>query len=43
MKMLSEKGDLEGATSKIKKKKGLQVFWDKMGKIANLKGKYKYR
>lgn len=43
MKILSDKGEFAVAGGKIKKKKGLQPMWQKMIKLALLKGKYKFR
>ena len=43
MKTLTENGDFSPLVSKLKKKKGMQPFWEKLTKIAMLKGKYKYR
>ena len=43
MKTLTEKGDFSPLIAKIKKRKGMQPLWDKLTKIAMLKGKYKYR
>ena len=43
MKTLAQTSDFGVLGPKIKRKKGLQPVWDKMIKLALLKGKYKYR
>ena len=43
MKNLQEQGDFHPLGPKIKKKKGMQPIWEKLTKLAMLKGKYKYR
>jgi len=45
MKILNEKGDFQPYCLFGKKlsRKGLQTMWDRLIKLAQLKGKYKYR
>lgn len=43
MELLADKKDFSSVGPKPKRKKGLQPIWDKLIKLALLKGKYKYR
>jgi hypothetical protein len=43
MRSLADKKDFLGVGPKPKRKKGLQPAWEKLTKLALLKGKYKYR
>lgn len=43
MRSIADKRDFSVIGPRPKRRKGLQPIWDKLKKLASLKGKYKYR